>query len=271
MSPRWAPNHASRCSRSGCRADLEARWVAELVTGLVSAARAARVQLVGGNISRAPMLFVDVTVSGAVKPRHLLRRSGARPGDELYVSGTVGAAAAGLAWLAIRESVGPALRAGHRRKALIRTLLIPETARSENGPYHRQSRQPSPAIDDRRHAWPSASRSAATRRPRPAWTPATASPTPCASLPGPAASVCAWTQSAVPVDPAVAELSLRTNGDSRRPHVVRRRGLRAVVRGAAAGAPTLPARHRPQGPADDDPDWRVHQGGRLPHRACRRT
>ncbi len=64
-----------------------------------TAARAARVQLVGGNISRSPLLFLDVTVSGAVKPRHVLRRSGARPGDELYLSGEAGAAAAGLAWL----------------------------------------------------------------------------------------------------------------------------------------------------------------------------
>jgi thiamine-monophosphate kinase len=83
----------------GLPATLEARWVADLVQALVEAARAARVQLVGGNISRSPTLFVDVTVSGAVKPRHLLRRVGARAGDELYVSGSVGAAAAGLAWL----------------------------------------------------------------------------------------------------------------------------------------------------------------------------
>lgn len=83
----------------GLPATLEARWVAELVQGLVESARAARVQLVGGNIARSPTLFVDVTVSGAVKPRHLLRRVGARVGDELYVSGDVGAAAAGLAWL----------------------------------------------------------------------------------------------------------------------------------------------------------------------------
>ncbi len=83
----------------GLPVDLEALWVAELVQGLVDAARRARVQVIGGNISRSPTLFVDVTVSGAVKPRHVLRRSGARAGDELYVSGEVGAAAAGLAWL----------------------------------------------------------------------------------------------------------------------------------------------------------------------------
>jgi len=83
----------------GLPGDLEARWVTDLVDGLVAAARASRIQLVGGNISRSPVLFVDVTVTGTAKPRHVLRRSGARPGDELYVSGTVGAAAAGLAWL----------------------------------------------------------------------------------------------------------------------------------------------------------------------------
>ena len=110
----------------GLPADLEARWVVDLVTGLVSAARAARVQLVGGNISRAPMLFVDVTVTGAAKPRHLLRRSGARPGDELYVSGTVGAAAAGLAWLQGASEGAPSeahARPGEARSPVIDAAL----------------------------------------------------------------------------------------------------------------------------------------------------
>ncbi len=83
----------------GLPADLDALWVAQMVEGLVDAARATRVQLVGGNVSRSPVLFVDVTVSGVAKPRQVLRRAGARAGDELYVSGTAGTAAAGLAWL----------------------------------------------------------------------------------------------------------------------------------------------------------------------------
>ena len=41
-------------------------------------------------------LMIDVTVMGTVKRRQALTRDGARPGDELYVSGTIGAAAAGL-------------------------------------------------------------------------------------------------------------------------------------------------------------------------------
>ena len=41
--------------------------------------------------------MIDVTVIGTVKRRRVLTRAGARPGDDLYVSGTLGAAAAGLA------------------------------------------------------------------------------------------------------------------------------------------------------------------------------
>ncbi len=87
----------------GLPASLDASWVAELVHGLVDAGRTAGVTLIGGNISQSPVLFVDVTLTGAVKPRHVLRRRGARAGDELYVSGEVGAAAAGLAWLRLGE------------------------------------------------------------------------------------------------------------------------------------------------------------------------
>ena len=56
--------------------------------------------LVGGNVTRSPgPLVIDVTVSGTAKRRKVLTRSGGRPGDELWVSGSVGGAAAGLAWL----------------------------------------------------------------------------------------------------------------------------------------------------------------------------
>ncbi len=71
-----------------------------LLDGLIPLADTSRVALVGGNITRSPgPLVVDVTLVGAVRPRRILTRSGGRPGDLLYVSGTIGAAAAGLAWL----------------------------------------------------------------------------------------------------------------------------------------------------------------------------
>jgi thiamine-monophosphate kinase len=56
--------------------------------------------LVGGNVTRSPgPLVIDVTLSGTARRRKVLTRSGGRAGDELYVSGSVGGAAAGLAWL----------------------------------------------------------------------------------------------------------------------------------------------------------------------------
>jgi thiamine-monophosphate kinase len=70
-----------------------------LLGGFLEAAARAGVAVVGGNISQAPAVMLDVTASGAVKRRAILRRGGARAGDEIYVSGQVGAAAAGLAWL----------------------------------------------------------------------------------------------------------------------------------------------------------------------------
>jgi thiamine-monophosphate kinase len=71
-----------------------------LLRGLLDLAAAHRLPLVGGNVTRSPgPLVVDVTLTGAVKRRKVLTRGGGRPGDELYVTGTVGGAAAGLAWL----------------------------------------------------------------------------------------------------------------------------------------------------------------------------
>ena len=71
-----------------------------MIAGLAALAARHRLHLAGGNLTRSPgPLVVDVTVMGTVKPRRALLRAGARPGDELYVSGTIGAAAAGLQML----------------------------------------------------------------------------------------------------------------------------------------------------------------------------
>lgn len=70
-----------------------------LLDGLLRSAAAGRVALIGGNVSASPVVTIDLTLTGAVKRRHLLRRVGARAGDEIYVSGAMGAAAAGLTWL----------------------------------------------------------------------------------------------------------------------------------------------------------------------------
>lgn len=71
-----------------------------LVAGAGEAAAAAGATVVGGNITRTTgPLIVDVTATGHVRPRRLLRRDTARAGDELWLTGRIGAAAAGLAML----------------------------------------------------------------------------------------------------------------------------------------------------------------------------
>ena len=71
-----------------------------IVDGLVAVAAAHRVHVAGGNLTRSPAaLVLDVTAVGAVKRRSVLRRTGAKPGDELYVTGEVGGALAGLQYL----------------------------------------------------------------------------------------------------------------------------------------------------------------------------
>jgi thiamine-monophosphate kinase len=77
-------------------ADFEA-----MVDGFMALAAAHGVALIGGNITRSPgPLIVDVTAIGTARPRRVLTRSGARPGDEIWVSGDIGSAAAGLQSLA---------------------------------------------------------------------------------------------------------------------------------------------------------------------------
>ena len=73
-------------------ADLDA-----LLDGMLALAGRVPISLIGGNIARSPgPLVVDVTVIGSVHRRRVLTRSGARAGDELYVTGTLGGSAAGL-------------------------------------------------------------------------------------------------------------------------------------------------------------------------------
>ena len=83
---------------------LPASWlvseVEELVDGLSALARRHGVAVVGGNITRTDgPLVVDVTAGGEVEPRRWLTRSGAKAGHEIYVSGSIGGAAAGLEML----------------------------------------------------------------------------------------------------------------------------------------------------------------------------
>jgi thiamine-monophosphate kinase len=81
--------------------------VEDLVDGLAGLAGRHGIAVVGGNITRTDgPLVVDVTAGGEVAPRRWLTRGNAKAGHEVYVSGAIGGAAAGLEMLAAQSGAG---------------------------------------------------------------------------------------------------------------------------------------------------------------------
>jgi thiamine-monophosphate kinase len=73
------------------------RKIQRLYRGMMQAGNPYRVSLVGGDTSASQRgLFLSITLTGIVKPGQALLRSGARIGDRLYVTGTLGDSRAGL-------------------------------------------------------------------------------------------------------------------------------------------------------------------------------
>jgi thiamine-monophosphate kinase len=72
------------------------QWLTEFSRGLGALARAHNVALVGGDTTSGP-LSITIQVLGFIEPTRALRRAGGRAGDAVFVSGTPGDAAGGLA------------------------------------------------------------------------------------------------------------------------------------------------------------------------------
>ena len=72
-------------------------WTDRFFDGILDLAATTGTVLAGGDLSHGETLACDVTVCGAVPRGTALRRSGARPGHEIYVSGALGGSALGLA------------------------------------------------------------------------------------------------------------------------------------------------------------------------------
>lgn len=72
------------------------RWLDRFATGMAKAARELNIRLIGGDTSKTRNVMISITVLGEVAPGRAITRSGARPGDLIYVSGELGCAQLGL-------------------------------------------------------------------------------------------------------------------------------------------------------------------------------
>jgi thiamine-monophosphate kinase len=76
-----------------------AAWVTRFLDGLLALAADHRVPLAGGDLAESPIAIADIVLTGSVPHGKSLLRSGARAGDRIYVTGSLGGAAAELAAL----------------------------------------------------------------------------------------------------------------------------------------------------------------------------
>lgn len=111
--PRWATLALSL-------PDADEAWLAAYSSGLFACAKEFGIDLIGGDTTRGPRNLC-VTILGETAAGHALRRAGASPGDEIWVSGCPGRAALGLAHLQGRLVLDDS-----RRNDCVAALLRPQ-------------------------------------------------------------------------------------------------------------------------------------------------
>ncbi len=87
--------------------DTEVDDVARLYQGMAEVANQFQVAIVGGNLSNAPIPVITVTLIGEALSEGILTRSGALVGDQIAITGYLGASAAGLKVLTHRVQFDP--------------------------------------------------------------------------------------------------------------------------------------------------------------------
>jgi len=90
--------------------DLDGAWVDSFLDGVALACGDFKISLIGGDSSSSDRIFVDVSMIGSVPSGKAIRRSGAKPGDSIYVSGQIGGSALGLERLRSGDLKNPAVR-----------------------------------------------------------------------------------------------------------------------------------------------------------------
>ena len=80
-------------------ADVESEWLDGFARGLFAAADEHELALVGGDTTRGTETVISVQIIADIEPGKAMTRAGAEEGDAIYVTGTVGDAAAGLSIL----------------------------------------------------------------------------------------------------------------------------------------------------------------------------
>jgi len=81
--------------------------VTALYSGMLELGREYGVAIIGGDISRAPIVVITITILGSSQKKQILTRSTAKPGELVAVTGELGAAAAGLEMLKLKLKFDP--------------------------------------------------------------------------------------------------------------------------------------------------------------------
>ncbi len=121
-APRWA-------TLSLALPAAQDAWLGAFAEGFFALAERHGVDLIGGDTTRGPQLVISVTALGEVPPGLALYRGGARAGDDIWVSGELGAAALALVHPEIREAAErlhrpePRVELGERLRGLAHAAI----------------------------------------------------------------------------------------------------------------------------------------------------
>ena len=121
-APRWA-------TLSLALPAADEAWLAGFAEGFFALAERHGVDLIGGDTTRGPLVVISVTAMGEVPRGLALYRSGAQPGDEIWVSGELGGAALALVHPEIKEAAlrlhrpEPRVELGERLRGLAHAAI----------------------------------------------------------------------------------------------------------------------------------------------------